>query len=269
MTRDYVDLFNSTYGNFQAEAQRKVREATWGEVIGQTSWLTASEYRRFFRTLALGADQAALDVASGSGGPALFMAATTGCHVTGVDINEYAIATANRMAEQADMTSQLRFVHADASESLPFGEATFDVIVSIDSIHHFIDRSLVLRDWYRLLKPGGRALFTDPIIVSGIVTNQEVAVRSSIGYFQFTPVGEDERLIREAGFDLLDREDVTENAAIVAGRWRVARDQYRAPLIEIEGEERFEGLQKFLAMVNQVSVERRLSRVAFLFQKPT
>jgi SAM-dependent methyltransferase len=268
LAKGQVDLFNSTYSNFQAAALRAVREATYGEDIGQSSWLTADEYRRFFRQLELDAGKAALDVASGSGGPASFMAHTTGCHVTGVDINEHAINTANETARAAGLTSRLKFVHTNASKPLPFEDASFDAIVCIDSIHHFLDRREVLRDWYRILKPGGRALYTDPIIVSGIVTNEEIALRSSIGYFQFTPPGVDERLIREAGFELLGQEDVTENAAIVAKRWHDGRARHREALLEIEGEERFVGLQRFLDMVHRVSVEHSLSRHAFLFRRP-
>ena len=38
--------------------------------------------------------------------------------------------------------------------------------------------------------------------------------------------------------------------------------------LEIEGEERFEGLQKFFAAVHSLTSERRLSRIAYLVEKP-
>jgi len=263
-----VDLFDSTYSNFQAAVLRSAREDTYAEDIGQNSWLTADEYRKFFRQMELGTGKRVLDVACGSGGPASFMARTTGSHVTGVDVNEHAIATAEETARSAQLTARLRFVHTDASEPLPFADASFDAIVCVDSVHHFLDRREVLRDWYRVLAPGGRALYTDPIVVSGILSNEEIALRSSIGYFQFSPVGEDERLIADAGFQLIGREDVTENAAVVARRWHDARAKRREALVGIEGVKRFEGLQRFFDAVHRVSAERRLSRYAFLFRRP-
>jgi len=266
-TTDQVDLY-STYGSFQDAVQRKVREATFGEDIGQTSWLTADEYRRFLRQLELGGGAAALDVACGSGGPALFMARTTGCHVTGVDVNELGIATATDAARGAALTSQLTFVHSDANQRLPFADASFDAIVCIDAMNHLLDRARVLGDWHRTLKPGGRALYTDPIVITGSVSNAEIALRSSIGHFQFNPLGENERVIRGAGFELVGHEDVTENAALVAKRWHDARLAYREPMTQIEGVERFEGLQRFFAMVHRLSAERRLSRHAFVMRKP-
>jgi hypothetical protein len=42
-------------------------------------------------------------------------------------------------------------------------------------------------EWARLLKPNGRLLFTDPTVVTGPLTNAEIAVRSSAGFYLFVP----------------------------------------------------------------------------------
>jgi SAM-dependent methyltransferase len=268
MTIKQVDLYDSTYAKFQAVIQRKVREETFLEDVGQNSWVTADEYRRFSERLELQPSHHVLDVASGSGGPAIFMVRTTGCRMTGVDLNEHAIATANQAAADAGLSGRMTFVHANASDALPLDDSTFDAIVCIDAIHHFLDRAKVLRDWLRVLRPGGRVIYTDPVILTGIVTNEEIALRASIGYFQFSPPGTDEHLIREAGLELLGCEDVTENAAVIAKRWLDARAKYRTEMIQFEGEERFEGLQRFFDVVYRVSAERRLARYAFFMRKP-
>ena len=57
----------------------------------------------------------------------------------------------------------------------------------------------------------------DPIFVTGILSNEEVVARSSVGYFLFTPVGEDERLLEEAGLRLLRSEDLSSAVVDVAG----------------------------------------------------
>jgi hypothetical protein len=117
------------------------------------------------------------------------------------------------------------------------------------------------------LKPGGKALFTDPVVITGLVSNEELAVRSSIGFFLFAPSGENERLIEEAGLELVRREDVTENAAMVSKRWRDARAEDRDALMQIEGEERFVKLQQFFDAVYRLTSERRLSRFVYLAQR--
>ena len=262
-----VDLFDSTYGHFSDRVLDAIRKETYGVDIGQNSWLTVDEYERWLPWLELQPGDHALEVASGSGGPAVYMARTTGCRVTGIDANESGVATASEMAAKSDVAARVRFQVADANARLPFEDDTFDALLCIDSMNHFPDRLSVWKEWCRVLRPGRRALFTDPVVITGPVTNDELALRSSIGLFLFVPPGVNERLIEQAGFRLAQHEDVTANAALTSGRWREARARRRAELLAIEGEERFEGLQKFFGAVHQLTSERRLSRVAYLVEK--
>jgi SAM-dependent methyltransferase len=263
-----VDLFDSTYQHFSERVHDAIRKATYGTDIGQNSWLTVDEYERWLPLLGLGPDRHALEVASGSGGPALYLALTCGCRVTGLDANASGVATATRRAEADGAAAQVRFQLADATAPLPFADDAFDALVCIDSMNHFPDRLAVLRDWCRVLRPGGRALFTDPVVISGPVTNDELARRSSIGLFVFLPAGLNDRLIAEAGLRIVRQEDVTANAALVAGRWHEARAAHRDALLRIEGETRFDGLQAFFQTVHDLTRERRLSRLAYIVEKP-
>ena len=47
--------------------------------------------------------------------------------------------------------------------------------------------------------PGGRMLYAGPVVVTGLVSNEELATRSTTGYFEFCGPGVNERLIRQAG----------------------------------------------------------------------
>jgi SAM-dependent methyltransferase len=260
---DSVELYDHAYGNFANSILEEIRRQVFGEDIGQNSWLSADEYRRFFEWLELESSSNVLEIACGSGGPALFMTRTTGCQVLGIDNNERGVANANEMASLQGLAAKARFHLADAGQPLPFQDETFDAIVCIDAINHLPNRLRVLAEWRRVLQPNGRLLFTDPIIVTGPLSGGEIAIRSSIGYFLFVPVGENERLLKKTGFKLLRSEDATENEAQVSKRWRDAREQRRDELIKIEGEMTFEGLQRFLAVVCRLSSERRLSRFVF------
>jgi len=100
MMSDSVDLYDSAYGSFAATVLEQVRREAFGKDIGQNSWLTADEYLRFFKWLELKSTSNVLEIACGSGGPALFMARTIGCHIRGIDKNENGIATANKMAQE-------------------------------------------------------------------------------------------------------------------------------------------------------------------------
>jgi SAM-dependent methyltransferase len=137
----------------------------------------------------------------------------------------------------------------------------------MDSMNHFPDRLNVFREWYRILRPGHRAVFTDPVVITGAVTNDELALRSLVGLFLFVPPGVNEELIDSAGFRLVQKEDVSENAALVSRRWREARQRHKDALVQIEGEDRFEGLQKFFTAVHNLTNQRRLSRIVYLVEK--
>lgn len=267
MLTQRIDLFDSTYGHFTEDVLAAIRRETFGQDIGQNSWLTLEEYDRFISWLALAPQQHVLEVASGSGGPALYLAERAGCRVTGIDSNEHGVAEATRAASEFQHGQRIRFRVADATAPLPFANDTFDALLCIDSMNHFPDRLRVLQEWQRVLLPGRRAVFTDPVVITRPVTNDDLALRSSIGLFVFTPPGANESFIETAGFNLLLKEDVTANAALVAGRWQRARHRHRAALLEIEGEDRFEGLQRFFGAVHRLTYERRLSRIAYLVEK--
>lgn len=262
--RSYYD---ANYGNFQIEIYEQVRRDAFGEDIGQNSWLTAGEHDRFIEWLKLSTGNTVLDVACGAGGPALRTAKLTGCSITGVDIHEDAIATANALAADRGLAHVAEFRVVDAARPLPFPDGSFDAITCIDAINHFHDRRQVMADWSRLLKSGGRLLFTDPIVVTGALTNAEIVMRSSAGFYLFVPPGYDETLLAQYGFKVSASENVTRNMAEIAGRRRAAREKHREVLREIEGSQAYEQQQEFLRISSLLADEGRLSRFVFVGEK--
>src|SRR5262245_58483929 len=231
--------FYSTYKHFTEQVLDAIRKETFGTDIGQNSWVTVAEYESFVVWLKLSSDSHVLEVASGSGGPAVYLARTTGCRVTGIDANENGVATAREMAVTSGHSERVTFKVANATSTLPFETNSFDALLCIDSMNHFHNRLEVLKEWYRVLRPGGRALFTDPVVITGPVTNDELALRSLVGLFLFVPPGINEQFIEQAGFQLLRQEDVSDNAALVSLRWGQARETHKEELLRIEGPEHF------------------------------
>lgn len=261
-----VDLFYNTYGHFSERVLAEIRKDTYGEDIGQNSWITTEEYDTFFSWLVLSPNEQLLEIACGSGGPALYLAGKFKCHITGLDINEAGVKTANQQA-LASQLPHVSFQLADVTQRLPFADATFDAVMCMDSANHFGDRLAILREWYRVLKPGRRILFTDPVVITGPVSNAELAARSSIGFFIFIPLQVTQNMLQQAGFKLIRCEDVTGNIELTSGRWHTSRQKHREDLLKIENEELFEGVQMFLATVHTLTRERRLSRFVFLAEK--
>ena len=264
---DAVDLYNNVYASFDSRAEAAVRQRAFGEDIGQSSWITAAEWLRFADQALVQEHSDVLEVGSGSGGPAVYLAVARRCRVTGIDINEHGVRNGEHLAAVKGAAERVTFQVADASKPLPFQSAAFDAVLSNDAMCHLSNRLEVLVEWHRVLRPRGRMLFTDAMIVTGLVSHEDLAVRSSIGWYVFVAPGENERLIERAGFRLVSCEDVTTGAEVIAQRWHAAREQYRDELVAREGEANFGGLQRFLACVHRLSAERRLSRYCYLAEK--
>lgn len=269
VTTNPIDLYNNVYSDFAGSVEGAVRRETYGEDMGQSSWLTAQEWLEFADQLGVTVAAEVLEIGSGSGGPAVYLALARGCRVVGVDINEHGVRNATRLAEAGGVADRVQFQTVDAGRPLPFPDASFDAVVSNDAMCHIAERLSVLRDWHRVLRPGGRALFTDAMVLTGPVSHEELATRTSIGFYLVVPPGENERVFREAGFEVLETQDVTGNALEVSRRWYDARAKHREALVGREGHSNFDGLQRFLACVHTLSAERRLSRYAYLARKPT
>ena len=146
-----VDLYNNVYGDFASDAEAAVRRATYGQDIGQSSWMTSAEWLRFADMLQVQAGSHVLEVGSGSGGPAVFLGEARGCRVTGVDINEQYLRMAR--ARYSGM-----FVQADLTTSELRSLGTFDTVLVNSFLHHVSDDAVraILSRLATVLAPDGR-----------------------------------------------------------------------------------------------------------------
>lgn len=267
-SKPQVDFYDSTYGRFDERVYRDIRREVWSDDFGQNGWITSQEQDQFIEWLSLGAGARLLDVACGSGGPTLRIAERAGAQVVGVDIHADGIRVARASAARGNLADRARFEVVDAQGPLPFEDGSFDAVTCIDAINHFAERAGAFAEWSRVLRPGGRVLFTDPAVVTGPLTNLETAVRGSIGFFVFVAPETDDRLLASAGLRVERKVDLSEATARVAADWHAARAKRTAELTSIEGAETFEGQQRFLSTTARLAGERRLSRYAYVASRP-
>ena len=190
----------------------------------------------------------------------------TGCQAHGIDISEDAIQTAKAEAQATGLAERTTFDAVDAGQPLPFDDDSFDAIVCFDAINHLPDRAERLKDWARVLRPGGRVMFTDNIVVTGPISSEEIAIRSSIGFYLFVPPDLDDRLLDEAGFNVIQKRDLTEQIEQVMRNGREAYLAREVELREIEGDEIFDSVCEMREVGIRLSAERRLSRFAYCAQ---
>ena len=111
-----------------------------------------------------------LDLCCGLGGPARYLAYHHGCRVTGVDMNTDRLAGAVRLTERTKLQDRVLFHHANALQT-GLADETFDVIVSQEAFCHIPNKKTLIAECVRLLKPGGRIVYTD-ILARNSMTNE-------------------------------------------------------------------------------------------------
>ena len=106
--------------------------------------------------------QQLLDFGCGPGVYAVLFA-KVGFQVSGVDISPGNVAFAAELAGRYGLSHQTSFT-TGVSERLPYDDETFDVTVGVDILHH-VDIERSIKECLRVLKPGGRAYFKEPMEV--------------------------------------------------------------------------------------------------------
>jgi SAM-dependent methyltransferase len=118
------------------------------------------------RLAGITADMSVLDVGSGVGGPARFLAATYGCRVTGVDLSEPFVDAARYLSKRTGQSGQVSFQTASALK-LPFDHGSFDIVLLQHVAMNIADRARLYREIRRVLKSGGRFATFDVVLNSG------------------------------------------------------------------------------------------------------
>jgi SAM-dependent methyltransferase len=108
----------------------------------------------------------ALDAGSGLGGPARYLAKTTGCRVTGVDLSPSYVALATMLAERTGLAGSVTFQAGDLL-ALPFPAEHFDLVWTQHVAMNITDRAALYRGFRRVLKPAGQLALHDVLWADG------------------------------------------------------------------------------------------------------
>ena len=120
-----------------------------------------------------------LDVCSGMGGPARWIAHRIGCKVTGLDFTLSRVESARRLTARVGLTALVDFVHGDAT-AMPLPSATFDVVISQEAWLHVPDKSALIAECARVLVPGGTLAFTDVALCVPLDAEEETRLAAEM-----------------------------------------------------------------------------------------
>lgn len=173
--------------------------------------------RRLGQLLALSPKDVVVDVAAGQGTSACLLAAQFGCRVQGIDYGATQVAKATERAAREGLSQRVTFVEGDA-EVLPLADNSADAVVCECALCTFPDPERAVREWSRILRPGGRVGLAD-VTRQGALPEELDGLAGWVGCLAGARSLEDYRdLLASEGFEVRTVEDRSEDLAALAAR---------------------------------------------------
>jgi MPBQ/MSBQ methyltransferase len=175
-----------------------------------------------------------IDVGSGLGGPARYVASTYGCRVSGIDLTPEFVQTAITLTSRVGLSAKVDFRVGSALD-LPFPDASFDCAWSQNVAMNIADRPRYYAEMHRVLRSGGRLAIQDVGLGNGVALQFPVmwADRPEISFLRAPE--ETRALLELAGFRVTHWIDNTEAALseAEAERRRIASEAAEPPILGI------------------------------------
>ncbi|GAB2503309.1 SAM-dependent methyltransferase [Nocardiopsis aegyptia] len=170
--------------------------------------------------------QRILDAGCGTGRPALRLARTRRVDLLGVDISPGHVKQTTDHAREEGLSDQVTAEQADVMD-LPFPDASFDAAWAVESLPHVPDRVRALGEIRRVLRPGGRVVFTicverRPVSapVREFLTDYYDTVNAT-----YPPLASVPGMVVDAGLELVRLTDIGENIFSTMARVKEGFDE--------------------------------------------
>ena len=153
-----------------------------------------------------------LDVGSGLGGAAVWLAENVGCRVTGLDLVASNVQAATDTAESLGLTHLVQFRHGDAT-AMPFEADSFSIVWGQDAWCHVPDRDALFAECARVLEPGGTIAFSDWLLTGEADESYRQGVLPSMACPSYETLSGYEALLERHGFTDITAEDISDQYA--------------------------------------------------------
>jgi cyclopropane fatty-acyl-phospholipid synthase-like methyltransferase len=189
-----------------------------------------------------------IDIGSGFGGPARYLAQNSGCLVTAIELQSAIHAAAVQLTQRCGLSHRVIHVCADALD-YPLPDATYDGVVSWLAILHIPDRPRLLARIARTLRAGGGCYIEDCVRqISGTKENL-----NDLASFLYGPslssIAEYRTDLAAAGFRDIQTTDMTENWARFVATRLIAFESDRTRYVRVHGVPAYDALRRFYAEI--------------------
>jgi ubiquinone/menaquinone biosynthesis C-methylase UbiE len=232
--QEVAERFRQQYKLVLADVMLAMERDSCGSDYGGTSWTTKTEADRIGRLLELAPGNRLLDIGSGAGWPGLYLAKTSGCDVALTDLPFSGLQIAAKRAIQDQLAGVCWTAVADGA-ALPFRADSFDAISHSDVLCCLEDKRAVLQACRSTIRPKGRMVFSVISIAPGLSeVGLETALANGPSYIEIDTTYS--ALLEQAGWQVVDCIDITEDFVRSVRRVVDAQEAYKSQLCELLGE---------------------------------
>jgi ubiquinone/menaquinone biosynthesis C-methylase UbiE len=148
------------------------------------------------------------DFCAGLGGPSRYLAHRYGADVTGIELTPARVKGAEELTRRVGLESRVRVIEGNVMQ-VPLASDSVDVVVSQEALLHVPDKRLTLKEAYRILKPGGRLVFTDWVAHRPLSEADKALMWDGMAVTGLYDLPAYAELVGQAGFIVSPAEDLT------------------------------------------------------------
>jgi cyclopropane fatty-acyl-phospholipid synthase-like methyltransferase len=235
--------------------------------IDQWHYHGTEAIRAAAEVLALGPASRVLDVGSGIGGPARYLAHTTGCHVTALELQPELHEIGVDLTRRAGLAARVTHLCGDAL-TCPLPLAEFDAVVSWLAILHIADRRRLFARLAQALRAGGQCYVEDLSQHAPFAPRDLADLRGIVHGITVTSPEDYAADLRSAGFVDVATTDLTSDWAPYAAERLRAWRQNHACYAGVHGEGAYLAHEKFYAVIAQLYDSGSLGGVRLVAHMP-
>jgi len=257
-----TERLETYYDKATSTVLQTIERSVCGCSYGGCSWTTRAEAEGIAALLELRPGRRLLDVGAGSGWPGLYMAQTTGCDVTLVDLPLAGLRIAAERAITDALPGTCWVVVGDGAD-LPFANSAFDAISHSDVLCCLRDKRGVLRSCRRVLEGGGTMAFSVISLAPGL--SGAVYRRAVECGPEFIECDADyPTLLEQTGWQILQTQDVSEAFAQSSRRMREVEAEHADELQALLGPDGYAERKSNLKRHHSGAEEGLIRREIFL-----
>ena len=255
------------YDNLRRSALPAAALAHGEAYIGQECVLTPEEILQFARQAGITSATTVLDIGSGTGGPACYLAQQLGCRVLGIDVSAVGYAQAMARAHEQGLTHLVQFQYGDV-QTVDLPPAAFDVILGLDAWCHIPRRATMLQRCAAWLHPGGRIAFYDHIECQPLPEAQRQLFYALWRFSGLETLQSYVTALEAAGLRVCFHAETSAYAVRFYTRLLTGYVEQRAAFEAARGPERYqEGLER-IQMTQRFATLGCLGQIACIAEKP-